>query len=174
MYGLLTSSFFTNKICLVFMMWFVHWLIWVMWYNIYIWVAMVVADCLGLIWCQDIGNHDDHDDVIKCKHFPHYWPFVQGIHRSPVNSPHKGQWRGALMFSLMCTRINGWVNNGEAGDLRHHRAHYDVTSMTVGQSAHIRSIPKQCMKHHDTLNNLDNNIMCLFGGRSCYLRYIII
>ena len=42
---------------------------------------------------------------------------------------HKGQWRGALMFSLICTRINGWVNNGDAGDLRRHRAHYDVTVM---------------------------------------------
>ena len=30
-----------------------------------------------------------HDDVIKWKHFPRYWPFVRGIHRSPVNSPHK-------------------------------------------------------------------------------------
>ena len=48
-----------------------------------------------------------HDDVIKWKHFPRYWPFVRGIHRSPVNSPHKGQWRGALMFSLICARING-------------------------------------------------------------------
>ena len=45
----------------------------------------------------------------------------------PVNSPHKGQWRGALMLSLICVWINGWVNNGEAGDLRRHRAHYDVT-----------------------------------------------
>ena len=26
----------------------------------------------------------------------------RGIHRWPVNSPHKGQWRGALMFSLIC------------------------------------------------------------------------
>ena len=43
-----------------------------------------------------------HGDVIKWKHFPRYWPFVWGIHRSPVNSPHKGQWRGALMFSLIC------------------------------------------------------------------------
>ena len=42
------------------------------------------------------------DDVIKWKHFPRYGPFVRGIHRSPVNSPHKGQWRGALMFSLIC------------------------------------------------------------------------
>ena len=50
-----------------------------------------------------------HADVIKWKHFPRYWPFVRGIHRSPVNSPHKGQCRGALMFSLICARINGWV-----------------------------------------------------------------
>ena len=42
-----------------------------------------------------------HDDVIKWKLFPRYWPFVRGIHRSLVNSPHKGQWRGALMFSLI-------------------------------------------------------------------------
>ena len=34
-----------------------------------------------------------HDDVIKWKHFPRNWPFVRGIHRGPVNSPHKGQWR---------------------------------------------------------------------------------
>ena len=43
-----------------------------------------------------------HDDVIKLKHFLHYWPIVRGIHRSPVNSPHKGQWSEALMFSLIC------------------------------------------------------------------------
>ena len=70
-----------------------------------------------------------HDDVIKWRHFPRYWPFVRGIHRSPVNSLHKGQWRGDLMFSLICARINGWINNGEAGDLRRYRAHYDVTVM---------------------------------------------
>ena len=39
-----------------------------------------------------------YDDVIKWKHFPRYWPFVRGIHRLPVNSPHKGQWRGVLIF----------------------------------------------------------------------------
>ena len=73
----------------------------------------------------------NHDDVIKWKHFPRYWAFVWGIHRSPVNSPHKGQWRRALMFSLICARINGWVNNGEAGDLRRHRSHYDVIVMNA-------------------------------------------
>ena len=50
-----------------------------------------------------------HDDVIKWKHFPRYWPFVRGIHRWPVNSPHKGQWRGAMMFSLICAWRNDWV-----------------------------------------------------------------
>ena len=50
-----------------------------------------------------------HDDVIKWKHFLRYWPFVHGIHRSLVKSPHKGQWCGALMFSLICTWINSWV-----------------------------------------------------------------
>ena len=67
-----------------------------------------------------------HDDVIEWKHFPSNWPFVRGIHRSPAISPHKGQWRGALMFSLICAWINEWENNRETGDLRHHRAHYDV------------------------------------------------
>ena len=71
-----------------------------------------------------------HDDVIKWKHSPRYWPFVRGIHRSPVNSPHKSQWRGTLMFSLICVWINGWVNNREASDLRRYRAHYHVTVMT--------------------------------------------
>ena len=74
-------------------------------------------------------NAPFHDDVIKWKHFPRYWPFVRVIHRSPVNYPHKGQWRGALMFSLICVWRNGWVNNREAGDLRRYRAHYDVIVM---------------------------------------------
>ena len=53
--------------------------------------------------------------------------------KSPVNSPRKGQWRGALMFPLICARINGWANNREAGDLTRHRAHYDVTVMRIQQ-----------------------------------------
>ena len=71
----------------------------------------------------------NHDDVIKWKHFPRNWPFVREIHRSPVNFPHKGQWRGALMFSLIYAWINDWVNNHEAGDLRRQHGHYDVIVM---------------------------------------------
>ena len=76
-----------------------------------------------------IGIESTHDDVIKWKHFPRYWPFVRGIHRSPMNSTHKGQWREALMLSLICVWINAWVNNRHAGDLRRYRAHYDVIVM---------------------------------------------
>ena len=78
------------------------------------------------------GSALKHDDVIKWKHVLRYWPFVRGIHRSPVNSSHKGQWRGALMFTLICVWINGWVNNREAGDFRRHLAHYDVIVMILG------------------------------------------
>ena len=66
-------------------------------------------------------------NVIKWKHFSRYLPFVRGISRSPVNSQHTGQWRGALI----CGWITIWVNNREAGDLRHHRAHYDVSVMPL-------------------------------------------
>ena len=75
---------------------------------------------MGFLLCVHNLNHDD---VIKWKHFPCYWPFVQ--------SPQKGQWRWALMFSLICAWINGWVNNREPGDLRRHGTHYDVTVMNI-------------------------------------------
>ena len=75
-------------------------------------------------------------------------PFVRGIHRSPVNSLHKGEWRGALIFSLICAWINGWVNNREAGELRRHRTHYDVTVMlhdyVTGNEA-VQRLP-QCQR----------------------------
>ena len=69
------------------------------------------------------------NDVTKCKHFPRCWSFVRRIHRSSVGSHHKGQWRGALIFSLICAWTNGRANNPEAGDLIRYRAHYDVILM---------------------------------------------
>ena len=72
-----------------------------------------------------------HDDVVKWKHLRRHWPFVRRIHRSSVNSPHKGQRAGALMYSLICVWASGWVNKWNAGDLRHHRTHYDVTVMAL-------------------------------------------
>ena len=93
--------------------------------------AMLEDAWSPVITCSSIKRRPRNHDVIKWKHFPRYWPFVRGIHRSPVNSPHKGQWCRALMFSLICVWINGWVNNREAGDLRRYRAHYDVIVMVL-------------------------------------------
>ena len=54
-----------------------------------------------------------------------------GTRRSPVNFPHKGQRRGALIFFFSCAWMNDWVNNREACDLRRHRAYYDVIVMNT-------------------------------------------
>ena len=74
-------------------------------------------------------KHRCHGDIIKWKHFLHYWRFVQWIHWSPVNSPNKDQWRGALIFSLICAWINDRINNRETDDLKPRHAHYDVIVM---------------------------------------------
>ena len=58
----------------------------------------------------------------------------------PVNSPHKSQWRGALIFSLILAWINGWANNREAGNLRRNCAHYDVIVMKTGVNHRMSSI----------------------------------
>ena len=100
-----------------------------------------------------------YDDVIKWKHFPRYWPFVRGIHWSPANSPHKGQWRGALMFYLICAWINGWVNNREAGDLRRNRAHYDVTVICLTGSVCLR--PVRLINHDGWMSGIRWAPCCL-------------
>ena len=120
-----------------------------------------------LVWItnrrRDIHKYRKHDNVIKWKHFPRYWSFVQGIHRSPVNSPasdtelwcflwsapwingwvnnreagdlrrHLAHYDVIVMFFFICAWTNGWVNNRDAGDLRRHRAHYDVTVMVYAR-----------------------------------------
>ena len=92
--------------------------------------GFVVRCCVVVIAFFHVDSCDTfHDNVIKWKHFWCYWPFVRGIHWSPMVSPHKDQWRGALVFCLICAWTNGWTNNRDAGDLRRHRSHHDVTKM---------------------------------------------
>ena len=76
----------------------------------------------------------------------------------PVISPHKGQWRGALMFSLICAWINDWVNNREAGDLRGMRAHYDV--IVMGYSDLCRG--RISTTHVFSFATNDTNCKCTF------------
>ena len=87
-----------------------------------IYACLMLSIVIGLLSVQD--------DVIKWKHFPRHWPLVMGIHRSPVNSPHKGLWLGTLMLSLTWAWTSGWANHRDAGDLTHYRSHHDVTVMS--------------------------------------------
>ena len=84
--------------------------------NVFKWVPPIYARgpfhlATVLLGC----NWACRDDVIKWKHFPRHWPFVRRIQRSPVNPPHKGQWRGALVLSLFCAWTNGLANNRDLG-----------------------------------------------------------
>ena len=80
-----------------------------------------------------------HDDVIKWKHRPRYWPLVRGIHRSLVNSPHKGQWRGALIFFLnlrLAKRLNKqlrrrWFKTSSRSLWRHYYKSVTTNALNV-------------------------------------------
>ena len=61
--------------------------------------------------------HIKHDDTIW-KRFPHHYPFVKQIHRSPVDPPSKGPVMQGIDISLLLTRIRCWTNNHVAGNLR--------------------------------------------------------
>ena len=99
------------------------------------WPGWRMHICIAPLLCRC------HADVIKWKRFPRYWPFVRGIHRSSVNFRHKGQWRGALMFSLICAWTNGWANNRDPGDLRCHHVHYNATVMRSWHHGNIMTAP---------------------------------
>ena len=75
--------------------------------------------------------HSLHNDVIKWKHFPHYWPFIEECTSHWWIPLTKVSDESFLIFSLMCTWINNWVNSSEAGDLRHYCAHHEVIVMSL-------------------------------------------
>ena len=101
-------------------------------------VANLQKSCSDLSHCKSFEDRVpvdkifSHDDVIEWKHLSNYWLFLRGIHWSQMNSlvtsefPHKGQWCGALMSSLICPWTNCWVNNRDAGDLRCHCSTYPI------------------------------------------------
>ena len=59
--------------------------------------------------------------------------------KSPVNGefPAQRPVTRVLIFPLICAWINVWENSYEAGDLRRHRAHYDVIVMTSDRKVWI-------------------------------------
>ena len=114
-------------------------------YDYYSWPLSLLSWCF--ISILEAWSHLQLHSVLYCvswwRHqmeiFSALLALCAGNSPVPVNSPHKGQWRGALMFSLICAWINDWINSREAGDLRRHRGHYDANVMftvNVMQSAH--------------------------------------
>ena len=91
-----------------------------------------------------------HDDVTKWKHFPRYWLFVRGTHRSPVNYPQKGQWRGALMFVFyLCLnkRLSKqswgwWFSTLSHSFWRHCNVMQDFNVMLKETNAHLTGYPE--------------------------------
>ena len=139
---------------------------------------------IWICWCKSnpCAQYCLHDDVIIWKHCPRYWPFVRDIHRPPVNSPHIGQWRGALVFILICSWINGWVNNREAGDLRRHRARYDVIVMCIMFNCNILAwrgwvslfdVVTSCVNVH-CVCYVDNKISYCVIASYCMLCYFLL
>ena len=99
------------------------------------------------IGTQPFSNNHNHTlwlhDYVKLKKFPALLAICARNSPVPGEFPAKRQWRGGLLFSLIYTRINGWVNNDEAGNLRRLRAHYDVTVMSL--------LPETDKQHHNAL-----------------------
>ena len=75
-------------------------------------------------FAHKLSLRQSHDDVIKWKHFPRFWPFVPVTGEFPSQSSDAELW-----CFLICAWTNDWINNRDAGDMRGHRAHYDVTVM---------------------------------------------
>ena len=130
----------------------------------------LISRCIYTIWTK-------HDDVIKWKHFPRYWPFVTGIHRSPVDSPHKGQWHEALLFSLNCAWTNGWANNQDAGDLRRNCAHIDVTVMKYAQGVVVLCFVLVCIScswiHVIDLHLFSMDLAAVYGYEALHIFFNI-
>ena len=120
------------------------WIIIMSWYIIKI---IPVRECLS----NFIPNLH-HDGVIERKHFPRNWPSVRGIHRSPVNSPRKGQWRWALIFSLICARTNSWVNKSK-------RRWFETLSRSLWRHRNVRWASGHVIQPHR-----GNNDVTWLGG----------
>ena len=96
---------------------------------------------ISLVFSLSLSRLESHDsrltddDVIKWKYFPRW--LREGNHQLPMDSPHKGQWPGALMLCLICASTGGSANIRDAGYLRRHRAHYDVTIMKITHNGRL-------------------------------------
>ena len=101
------------------------------------------------------------DDVMTWKRFRRCWPFVRGIHRSPVDSPHKGPVN--VFAQAKC-----WTSSGVAVDVMHHDAH--ITSLWCISYGQRKCIPKLSIMEE----TLENTCMLIFVVKSVCWIYIYI
>ena len=131
------------------------------------WVSIISADSLAPSINKSSASMilAVHDDVLKWKHFPRYWPFVWGIHRSSVFSLTKASDAELWCSSLICAWTNVWVNNWVASDLGRHRAHYDV--IVIIMAVYARRDKKhwssgfRCVLYQRIDGRLDKWVVCL-------------
>ena len=98
---------------------------------IYIW--LVSPQPSHIPWhLSNTCSDANHDDVIKWKYFPRYWPFVREFTGHRWNPRTKASDAELGCFLWSAPWINGWINNRKSGDLRRHRGHYDVNVMSEG------------------------------------------
>ena len=105
-----------------------------------------------------------HDDVMKCKHFPRYWPIVRGIHRLLVNSPHKGQWRTRLdvFFDL---RLNKWLSKQWWGWW------FETPARPSWRHCNVNNIGNQITllgKHTCHWGDVEATVVPILNGLLCY------
>ena len=96
--------------------------------STFIWLIVWLASDRGqaITWADVQCWRSAHDDVIKWTHFPRYWPFVWGIHRSqrPVKRSFDVFFDLRLNQRLSITIVRLVI-------LRRNRAHCDVIVMMV-------------------------------------------
>ena len=68
-----------------------------------------------------------------------------------------------LVFSLFCAWTSGWANNQDAGDLRHHSTHYNVTVMYIDQWFAVLWFSDTSLQH--TAMDLKNFAFCFRVSR---------
>ena len=91
--------------------------------------------------------------MIKWKHFPRNWPFVRRIYRSPVNSQHKGQWRGALMFSL----IGAWTSSKQTMETP---VIWDAIALIMTSLWCVRMSGRPAISYHYVVSTLNRRSFC--------------
>ena len=148
----------------------------------YIRMAHTVVLCCVLLWLDTCYKYS-----AGVSHWAHRW--VWWRHQMEAffallgplwgeSSPHKGQWHGALVL-FTCAWTNGWANNREAGDLRRHRAHYDVTVMDCSSANEVIlaniALINPSGTHNVTQSKIKHNqtMQIIMGGTSDPIHFYI-